>query len=79
MDTATPHPQVGEDHDRYWRVWRSVDDHGRPAAWCASKKAGAPEEWAPTLHAPTLAALEAQMASPPRRVRTALSDLQAPQ
>ncbi|MDT0302880.1 hypothetical protein [Streptomonospora wellingtoniae] len=74
MDTATPSPQV-DDLAEYWHVWRS---RGPGAAWYASKKAGAPAEWAPTLAADTLPALERLMADPPRRVRTAVSDLQAP-
>lgn len=79
MDTA-PLARVedSQDYARYWRVWRSEGERGRPGAWYATKLAGAPEEWAPTLAADTLPALEALMACPPRRVRTAVSDLVAP-
>ncbi|WP_017623195.1 hypothetical protein [Nocardiopsis chromatogenes] len=47
-----------------WRVWRSRDDKGRPAAWVATN-IGVPGA-APTLHETTPERLEAQMKNPPR-------------
>lgn len=80
MDTAPlARSEDSQDYARYWRVWRSQGEKGQPGAWYATKKAGAPEEWAPTLAADSLPALTRLMESPPRRVRTVLSDLVAPQ
>lgn len=80
MDTASPDPGLDDLDETFadrWRVWRSVDEYGRHAAWCATNTDPASDR-APTLHAHTLADLERQMADPPRRIRTALSDVQAP-
>ncbi|MFC7330837.1 hypothetical protein [Marinactinospora rubrisoli] len=49
-----------------WRIWRSRDHYGRPAAWLASN-CGVPGA-APTLHGDTAEKLEAQLQSPPRAV-----------
>ncbi|MUL39705.1 hypothetical protein FZ103_00670 [Streptomonospora sp. PA3] len=50
-----------------WKVWRSKDDRGRPAAWVATNKRGHDSVCAPTLHEPTAAKLEAQLQAPPLR------------
>ncbi|MDA2809622.1 hypothetical protein O4J56_03120 [Nocardiopsis sp. RSe5-2] len=49
--------------DGRWRVWRSRDDQGRPAAWVATN-IGVPGA-VPTLHETTPERLEAQMKNPP--------------
>ncbi|GAB3440117.1 hypothetical protein GCM10027570_05290 [Streptomonospora sediminis] len=80
MATASPDPGLDGLNETYadrWRVWRSVDEYGRHAAWCATNLDPAGDR-VPTLHAHTLAELERQMADPPRRVRTGLPDLRAP-
>ncbi|MBB6001326.1 hypothetical protein [Streptomonospora salina] len=81
MDTtARPGPDLDELNQAVagrWRVWRSVDEHGRHAAWCATN-IDPNSDRAPTLHARTVMELTRQMEDPPRRIRTALSDLQAP-
>ncbi|MBB6174198.1 hypothetical protein HNR23_004258 [Nocardiopsis mwathae] len=58
-------PVIDRLNDRYpdWKVWRSVDEHGQPAAWLASNKTAGPE-FAPTLHADTADKLEAQLKDP---------------
>jgi len=68
-------PEISEDHARYWRAWRS---RRRCASWYASKRAGAPAAWAPTLAADTLVELERQMTDPPKRIGASLPDLVAP-
>lgn len=57
-----------------WRIWRS---RGRGASWYASKRAGAPEESAPTLAANSLLGLEKQLQAPPQRAGRPLSALGA--
>jgi|SRR5690606_4225572 len=50
-------------HAGRWKIWRSRDEYGRPAAWIASNT-GVPGASA-TLHAATAAELEALLAAPP--------------
>ncbi|MBB6174923.1 hypothetical protein HNR23_004983 [Nocardiopsis mwathae] len=52
-------------NDKYpdWKVWRSFDERGRPAAWVATNKT-AGSDIAPTLHADTAEKLEAQLKNP---------------
>lgn len=57
-----------------WSIWRS---RGRGASWYASKRAGAPEESAPTLAANSLPELEKQLKDPPERAGRPLSALGA--
>ena len=71
MDTSLTHTsddqqaldRLNAAHAGRWRIWRSRDEYGRPAAWVASNH-GAPGASA-TLHAPTAAELEALLAAPP--------------
>ncbi|MDT0303545.1 hypothetical protein [Streptomonospora wellingtoniae] len=50
-----------------WRVWRSVDERGRHAAWCATNLDPASDR-VPTLHATTLVGLARQLDNPPQAV-----------
>ncbi|MFW5415359.1 hypothetical protein J0910_01655 [Nocardiopsis sp. CNT-189] len=55
--------RLNTEHAGKWRVWRSLDDRGRPAAWVATNL-GVPGA-APTLHETTPERLEARMQAPP--------------
>ncbi|GAB3488804.1 hypothetical protein [Nocardiopsis coralliicola] len=48
-----------------WRIWRTRDQHGRPAGWAASRTADDGIE--PTLHASSSGELERLLESPGRR------------
>ncbi|GAA1980436.1 hypothetical protein GCM10009799_01970 [Nocardiopsis rhodophaea] len=69
-------PVIDQLNDKYpdWKVWRSVDDQGRPAAWLATNKT-AGSEFAPTLHADSAEQLEAQLQNPGHAHGLALADL----
>lgn len=55
--------RLNAEHAGLWRIWRSSDEHGRPAAWVATN-IGVPRA-APTLHETSLERLEARLKSPP--------------
>ncbi|GAB3210942.1 hypothetical protein ACQEU5_07900 [Marinactinospora thermotolerans] len=55
--------RLNAEHTGRWRVWRSLDEHGRPAAWVATNLGAAGA--AMTLHETTPERLEEQMNAPP--------------